>query len=477
MEILNRKIFQDVEADISVLPSSEQDGRLSHEQRKPNPIAHYKMHGVTSDEPRQEQDVSPRQDQTQPVQNNRVLLLQGPIGPFFGNLQNVLEEVGFATKRVLFHAADVLYGKKENSVRFSGNLEHWHTWLHSELSSSKPSVIVLFGSSRPAHQVARKLALKFGIEIIALEEGYLRSGYITCERGGNNHHSPLLKWASGDRELTPKRPLNMRSSFTIMCVWGACYYLWRDITKKTNEQELYHRKTRGALYETYTWTAHIVRKNIAKIREQHIINDLIENHKNRYILIPLQTPSDSQIRIASRGWNNEKLIQNCLQALHDEKSDNIIVFKTHPLDENAHKLRQHIYDEAKKNGVEKNIRVLQSGKIGALTKNSSGMIVINSTSAFSALNHNIPLLVIGDAIFRHPDIAIIGEDQNSIRSFLQERKSQNPEKISTFIRAVKATALLPGDFYALSSQRTTALEITHEIKKVVAKHKNQSEAK
>ena len=142
----------------------------------------------------------------------------------------------------------------------------------------------------------------------------------------------------------------------------------------------------------------------------------------------------------------------------------IIVFKTHPLDQHSHQLTSLIKREAQTLNLQDKVMVLESGKIGALTQHAAGMIVINSTSAFSALHHRTPLLVLGDAIFRRAAIATIGDGAQSIARFFIDRKSKKPADIEAFIRAVKAHALLPGDFYAGKLQKLTARNIVAKVK-------------
>jgi capsular polysaccharide export protein len=81
------------------------------------------------------------------------------------------------------------------------------------------------------------------------------------------------------------------------------------------------------------------------------------------------------------------------------------------------------------------------------------MVVINSTSAFSALHHGVPLLVLGDAIFRHDAIVTTGESQNDITDFFKTRRTKSPEKVAEFIEAVKSQSLIPGDFYVSAGRK------------------------
>ena len=152
----------------------------------------------------------------------RVLLLQGPVGPFFRDLHKMLLTNRYCVKRVLFNAADWLFAYPGDTVRFSGTLEAWEKWLRLQLTMSTPDFIVFFGCMRPAHKVARKLGKEFGVPALSLEEGYLRSGFITCELGGNNHLSQLCNWKPSwsCNEMSPVAA-HLRSSFRIMCVWGS----------------------------------------------------------------------------------------------------------------------------------------------------------------------------------------------------------------------------------------------------------------
>ncbi len=400
---------------------------------------------------------------------NKILLLQGPVGPFFNNLQRYLKRAGFLTKRIVFHSADALFSARNDTVRFSGSPMEWESWLHNELTHNRPDAIVLFGSNRPAHSIAHNIAEKFGIPVIALEEGYLRSGYISCELGGNNQRSPLNRWKQGNAHPPFSKPLSVHCSFFMMCFWGATYYLTRSITKKEKETTLYHRQTGGAVKESLSWTSHMIRRLFLKIKERPTIKRLIKNSSKNYILVPLQTSHDAQIRFNSRGWDNKRLIQTCLKALNEAKSKDILVFKTHPLEENSHIFAAQLLEEAQSLGLAQKVLVLQSGKLGTLAQHSSGMIIINSTSGFSAFHHHVPLLVLGDAIFRKPSLVTVGNNQASIVQFLKRRSVKCPETISSFIDSVKSEALLPGDFYGLTTQQTTAANVVRYVETAIQK--------
>ncbi|MBL4800163.1 MAG: hypothetical protein JKY50_22435 [Oleispira sp.] len=399
--------------------------------------------------------------------SKKALLLQGPVGPFFRTLQKQLEQSGIQTRRVTFHAADALFAINSNSVRFKGSAAEWEQWLRVELTFGQFDLIIMFGSERPAHLVAHHIAQEIGCSILSLEEGYLRSGYIACEVGGNNAgQSQLMRWKpSNCNDPQSKTPVNRhKSSLSTMVLWGAIYYFIREVVAKSSEEKLYHRQTAGVIKESISWLSHYNRRTLAKFKERAVIKMLIADRAQDYILVPLQVPSDIQMRKHSRGWDNEKLISACLTSFRENKRKQLIVFKTHPLDQNSKELVSIVFRQAKALGILDDIRVLQSGNLSELTKHSSGMIVINSTSAFSAFHHGIPLLVMGSAIYRHKEIATLGETSKDITEFWRHRSAKNAVDVAGFIQAVKSHALLPGDFYSLSTQGVTAKNVVERIK-------------
>ncbi len=402
----------------------------------------------------------------QSAQNKLVLLLQGPVGPFFSELHKSLKSTGCSVKRVTFNAGDSLFASHEDQVRFTGSLEAWEAWLRFELTQNKPDCIVLFGSSRPAHKAARRIAKIFGVYVLSLEEGYLRAGYVTAELGGNNQHSGLTSWQSQNRlpidAGTIPAPMAMRSSFLTMSVWGALYYLTRDAVSRASDVDLFHRAREHVVPLVWRWCSHMARRGMARIAEVPIHRDL--RRKPGYILVPLQVSNDSQIQIAARGWNTQKLVEACLDALAKTDAHQRVVFKLHPLERKNAVVARLIHRKAKALGLRRErFAIVHSGRIGELTAHSSGMVVINSTSGFSALHHDIPLLVLGDAVFRHDEIATTGSSEEDIKAFFKLRRAKSLEATEAFFDTIKSQCLVPGNFYIAAGRKVA---VQHVIKKL-----------
>ncbi len=396
-----------------------------------------------------------------------VLLLQGPSGPFFRKLENELTRTGFSVNRVVFNDADRLFSGGTNTILFSSDLPAWDAWLHARFRENRPDIIILFGSSRPAHAKARELAKYYGILVIALEEGYLRSGYISCEISGNNQFSPLALWQPAQNDRIPPSPLAIQSSLWTKCFWVALYYGIRELGKTRAKNVLSHRSIRRLDKEIFSWMNHICFSLVSKLSDKAVKSELFGKYKDKFLIVPLQTPNDSQIRFASRGWNNKKLILSCLRAAKQTSIDERLVFKTHPLDERSSDLKRFIEKAARKFGLNDKVNVISSGKLSELVPCSSGMIVINSTAAFSALHSHKPLLVMGEAVFRHEQIITVGNSAEDIVRFIKKRHTKCPEHIKMFIRDVKINALVPGDFYQSSVLKLTAKNVAKKVATIV----------
>lgn len=402
-----------------------------------------------------------------------VLLLQGPVGPFFAELQAALEAKGITTQRVLFNAADTLFcDKRRPAWRFTGGPAKWRRMLCDRLAARPVDAIVLFGANRPAHVVARHVAQERGIAVFCLEEGYLRSGFVTCERGGNNQHSPLRDWRPDRPRAAAQQPVDLAPAPVgpagvawglSMRVWGLVYYLVRDMLSPPTDGFLFHRKRERTLDLIRHWVGHSLTRASAQVAEFGLRRRVIR--RGDYILVPLQVSSDSQLHVAGRGWSTGRLIDGVLTALKTAAPGQRVVFKLHPLELGGARIRQQILQKARALGVDtRQITVLHTGRMGALARGADGMIVINSTSAFSALFRGCPLLVLGDAVFRHPSIASLGATEADIEAFFHNRAPRSRQNVARFLADLRADCLIAGDFYAAKGRRAAIRGIISKLR-------------
>ena len=82
------------------------------------------------------------------VPGSRVLLLQGPMGPFFKQLANWLTARGAVCWKINFNGGDWFYYPGPNAVDFRGEIEEWPEFLEDFLRSREIDKVFLFGACR-----------------------------------------------------------------------------------------------------------------------------------------------------------------------------------------------------------------------------------------------------------------------------------------------------------------------------------------
>jgi capsular polysaccharide export protein len=386
-----------------------------------------------------------------PAHQPRILLLQGPVGPFFRHLQRHLEGQGFDAWRISFNAGDRLYAPKHKRVDFSGNINEWETWFSAFLSEGGFTHVILFGSSRPAHRVARAVAKTAGVEVLSLEEGYIRPGYVTVERDGNNADSPIAgKLPPEDFVPQPEAEGNVTdyNSFRAMAWHAAFYYLVRELFSTRKERRLFHRQV-SIIPEIGYWVRNAWRRVAGQGRNFATVQTLLEHYHHRYFLIPLQVAADGQMGEAARGWTTPRLIAETLGSFaRSAQKGYRLVFKIHPMERGRSNDRKFIMQTAEALGIAAQVDVIDTGSIGLLTRHSAGMITINSTSGLSAIYHDVPLMVLGNAIYRNEELAVCAGDEADFDRFW----THNPISIlhRHHYKWLKQECLTIGDFYSIA---------------------------
>src|SRR3978361_1805772 len=85
----------------------------------------------------------------------RILLLQGPLGPFFSRLASDLEKAGATVWKINFNGGDWLFAPKR-SIPFRGRPDQWPAFFESVLDERNIDTVLLFGDCRPVHRVAHE---------------------------------------------------------------------------------------------------------------------------------------------------------------------------------------------------------------------------------------------------------------------------------------------------------------------------------
>jgi len=121
------------------------------------------------------------------------LFLQGPHGPFFSHLGEMMANAGAQVWRVGFNRGDQRFWPDQSTyIAFNDTTENWPARIADLLDEKGITDLVLYGDTRPIHAQAIEHARAKGITVHVFEEGYLRPYWVTYERGGANGHSRLM---------------------------------------------------------------------------------------------------------------------------------------------------------------------------------------------------------------------------------------------------------------------------------------------
>ncbi|WP_423455408.1 hypothetical protein [Ottowia sp. VDI28] len=118
----------------------------------------------------------------------RILLLQGPVGPFFWNLAKDLRSADATIFKFNFNAGDWLFYPRGASS-FRGELPQWPAVLEAFIVEHQIDAVLIFGDCRPVHRCVPALTERLGCALGVFEEGYLRPDHVTFEPRGVNGHS------------------------------------------------------------------------------------------------------------------------------------------------------------------------------------------------------------------------------------------------------------------------------------------------
>lgn len=336
------------------------------------------------------------------LSGNKYLLLQGPMGPFFSDLSEWLEFLGREAVNVVFNGGDRRYSRKREYLLYQQTAKEFPTWLKGTRQEYDFDTIVCFGDCRPLHQAAKRWAQAKGVRFFAFEEGYLRPHYITLEQNGVNAYSSLPREAEFYRSL-PKMTVPEIKQFkpsTASRYWHAAAYYIAGWTSRDEFPNYQHHKSFSPWYEARCWIRAAWRKKLYAFEQRNVLGQLQTELNQRYYLAILQVYNDSQIRSHSpykdvRDYINEVMHSFAKKAPETE----FLVFKHHPMDRGHRLYTPLIRQLGKKYGIAKRVIYVHDLPMPELLTHAKAVVTINSTAGISALIHNKPLKVMGNALY------------------------------------------------------------------------------
>lgn len=394
------------------------------------------------------------------------LFLQGPHGPFFNALGQMLAAAGSTVWRVGFNAGDRAFWRDKNTyVPYQGSPEDWPDRFKELITHRAITDIVLYGDTRPIHAKAIQIARSQGLTVHVFEEGYLRPWWVTYERNGSNGHSRLM-----DLSVETIQNTLLRSDLNT----PAPPAHWGDM-----RQHIFY----GALYHWFVLCLNQKYRNFRPHRELPVSREfslyfkrlmLMPVHRIQrglatrrvrrggfpYHLVLLQLGHDSSVQAHSDFANMQDFLTQVIEGFaNGAPVHHHLVIKEHPLENHPEPLRKRVREMARNHGIEDRVHYVPGGKLARLLDEAHSAITVNSTAGQQVLWRGIPLRVFGRSVYDKPEFV----SQQPIAAFFANPLPPDGAAYRAYRRFLLETSQVPGGFYSRRGRRQLLRRATDMI--------------
>ncbi len=379
------------------------------------------------------------------VIGKRVLLLQGPNGPFFMRFAADLRQRGCTVTKVNFNSGDDLFYWGGDLVRFNQPMDAWPDFCAALMADRRIEVIFVYGDQRPIHRTAIARARERGAGVYVLEEGYLRPDYVTVERDGANAHSPLPRDAAHYRqaelpELPAVRPMgNTFRPHAWLTAAHSTAFTWFSF----RYPHYRHHRDINCFKEAFFWTRAGVRKLVYERRERGTLEHITAPGGPPFWLVPLQVYCDAQLG-HSRYDSMEAFVEEVVAAFatHAPREARLVI-KHHPHDRGYTDYGPLLAELSRAHRLGDRVIYVHDLHLPTLLKAARGVVTMNSTVGLSALYHGTPVKVLGEAVYDFEGMTY----QGALGAFFVDPGEVDAPLVARFIRYLRHHNQVNGSFY------------------------------
>jgi capsular polysaccharide export protein len=399
----------------------------------------------------------------------KVLLLQGPHGPFFKRVAQELTKAGATSvDKVNFNGGDwYFYPKKSTS--FLGELKDWPEYLAQLIKLHGFDCVIVFGDCRPVHTLARQVALAQGAEFWAFEEGYIRPNYITLEQHGVNGHSHMPRQREAFDKFTEDALLpevSLPKSFGAAAMYAMLYFTWATMLWPIFRRYRHHRSL--SMLDGLFWIRSYFRKVYYRVAESRILRDIRPLGGHDYFLVVLQVSTDAQVSAHSKYQSITEFIVETVDsfAKHclDDGFGGVLLIKHHPMDRGYCDYSTLLASLAERHNLVGHVRYIHDQNLPTLLANALGVVTINSTVGLSAIHNSTPVIAMGRAIYDMAGLTC----QDDLSQFWKTPEKYKPdlELSKNFSNYLIAHNQINGNFYVALPSTSTITTPKLETKQV-----------
>ncbi|MEZ4441963.1 MAG: capsular biosynthesis protein [Polyangiaceae bacterium] len=389
----------------------------------------------------------PPQGILSPLVGKRVLLLQGPNGPFFARLAEELRARGSRVTKVNFNSGDDLFYRGGDLVRFNAPMATWPTFCRDLMVDRGIEAVVVYGDQRPIHRQAVAAARELELLVLALEEGYLRPDFVTIERDGANANSSLPKDPDFYRNAAAQLPepppaVPMGNTFRPHA-WLTTFHSVAFTWLSHRYPHYQHHRDINCFKEAFFWSRSGIRKVWYARRERGELERLTGPGAPPFFLVPLQVHCDSQLQHSSYSSMGEFIDEVVASFAAHAAPDTQLVVKHHPHDRGYTDYTRRLERLAERHDLGERLHYVHDIHLPTLLKQARGVVTMNSTVGLSALHHRAPVKVLGRAVYDMPDLT----SQRSLAEFFVDPGEVDRKLVHDFMAYLRATNQVNGSFY------------------------------
>ncbi len=393
--------------------------------------------------------------------DRKFLFLQGPHGPWFHRLGQMLRAAGAQCWRVGFNLGDRAFWPGPGYIPFTGHPQHWAATFTGHLDDLGITDLVLYGDTRPIHAEAVRIARARGLAVHVFEEGYLRPYWVTYERGGSNGHSALMQLSLPEMERAlsqidvdlPDAPATWGDMRQHM-FWGALYHGCVALGFRAYQSFRPHRDlTVGQEFLLYLkafvlMPLHRFQRRIATWR--------IRFGGFPYHLAMLQLEHDASFRDHSPFASMAEFLNVVMAGFaKGAPRHHHLVFKAHPLEDGRTPLGADIARLARLHGLADRVHFVRGGKLAQLLAHARTAVTVNSTAGQQALWRGIPLRTFGTAVYAKPEFV----SSQPLDRFFSAPDRPDTRAYRAFRHFLLETSQVPGGFYSSRGRRALLRQV------------------
>jgi capsular polysaccharide export protein len=394
---------------------------------------------------------------------HRILFLQGPPSVFWRELSLALERRGHRVFKINVCLGDQIYWRRLRAANFRGRFKNWRRYLEQFVEDNQVTHILYYGDRLPYHVVAAEIAAQRGLVAVAIENGYLRPDWITCERGGMGafSHFPVdpdrvldIAGQVPEPSLAVEFPHTFRWEISNEIVYHLGSYFYRFLFPFYRSDKYYN-----PMLDYLGGIPRMWRRKANERQAAGVVDDLVDSGK-RFYLGALQLQGDYQIRHNSPYDHLRTMIDEVTQSFaRFAPRDSRLIFKIHPHDNGREAWPRVVAAAAQQHGVSPRVETIDGGDLDRLLAAARGLVTVNSTVGLHAIRARCPTKVLGAAIYNMPGLT----HQGPLNEFWTTPQPVDGKLAAAFIRALAGTIQVKGSFHHPAGRAVAITEIVWRL--------------